>query len=138
MEGRRLEEEDNLELVIFDLDGTLVKIPIDYPKIYAHLRKLLGPTADVVRLRQVNELTRKDPDLRRRAFQILTNAELEALPKLTVAHQTEVFSQKFRDVRKALVTMQGRKTVDLILPKLSLKFDLIVTREDSLDRLEQI
>jgi len=138
LEGRRLEEEDNLELVIFDLDGTLVKIPIDYPKMYAQLRELFGLNADVVRLRQVDELTKDDLNLRRRAFQILTAAEMEVLPKLTVNPQTVDFKERFKGLKKALVTLQGRKTVDRILPRIPFKFDLVVTRENSLDRLEQI
>jgi len=138
LEGGRLEEEDNLELVIFDLDGTLVKIPIDYPKMYTQLRELLGLNADVVRLKQVDELTKNDPDLRRRAFQILTAAEIEALPKLTVNPQTADFKERFKGLKKALVTLQGRETVNCILPRIPFKFDLVVTRENSLDRLEQI
>jgi len=138
LEGRRLEEEDNLELVIFDLDGTLVKIPIDYPKMYAQLRKLFGLNADMVRLRQVDELTKDNLDLRRRAFQILTEAEMEALPKLTVNPQTVDFKERFKGLKRALVTLQGRETVDRILPRIPFKFDLVITRENSLDRLEQI
>jgi len=138
LEGKWLEEEDNLELVIFDLDGTLVKIPIDYPKMYAKLRELFGLSSDVVRLRQVDELTKDDLDLRRRAFQILTDAEMEALPKITENPQAVDFKERFKGLKKALVTLQGKETVDRILPRIPFKFDLVVTRENSLDRLEQI
>ncbi|RLE36910.1 hypothetical protein DRJ17_07650 [Candidatus Woesearchaeota archaeon] len=43
-----------------------------------------------------------------------------------------------RTVDKALVTMQGPEVVNQILPLLKIKFKIIVTREYSLDRAEQL
>lgn len=133
-----MEGKGRLSLVIFDLDGTLVKLPIDYDKMYDRLRKLFGLEDRVVPLRTVDRLTRNNPLLRMRAFEILTEAELEALPRMRINPKLDELRKIFREVRKALVTMQGREVVDLILPRLGLRFSAIVTREQSMDRSEQL
>ena len=45
---------------------------------------------------------------------------------------------KFLKEPKALVTMQGKILTRNILNSLKLSFDVVVTREDSLDRAEQL
>ena len=133
-----MEKESCLELVIFDLDGTLVKLPIDYDKMYSKLRQLFNLKDRVVPLKTVDKLTRGNLGLRRRAFQILTEAEMEALPKIRLNPSLEELREKFKPVDKALVTMQGPEVVNQILPLLKIKFKMVVTREHSLDRAEQL
>ncbi len=40
--------------------------------------------------------------------------------------------------RRALVTLQGKKVVEAILDQFGLTFDVVVTREDSVSRAEQL
>jgi len=44
----------------------------------------------------------------------------------------------FCDKVRCLVTLQGRQVVERILEETGLSFDQVVTREDSLSRIEQI
>jgi phosphoglycolate phosphatase-like HAD superfamily hydrolase len=46
--------------------------------------------------------------------------------------------REFAGKPKALVTLQGKAVVTLILKKFGLSFDVVVTREDSLFRAEQL
>jgi phosphoglycolate phosphatase-like HAD superfamily hydrolase len=48
------------------------------------------------------------------------------------------YYQKFLEKRKALVTMQGKPLVQIALKRLGLSFNVVITREDSLSRDEQL
>jgi HAD superfamily hydrolase (TIGR01549 family) len=54
-----------------------------------------------------------------------------------VKEGTELYEQ-YSEIPKALVTMQGKTTVEKILSTLNLSFRVIITREDGLDRTAQI
>lgn len=71
-------------------------------------------------------------------MEIWTKAENEALPKLKVIKEGMEIYRRFSDRKKALVTMQSREIVQKILEKTGLSFDYVVTREDSLSRIQQI
>jgi HAD superfamily hydrolase (TIGR01549 family) len=123
-----------IEAVVFDLDGTLVNIQIDYEKLYARIEeqeriKIKGLTATLQKLGK---------EEREKAFEIWTKEEFEALPKMTVNEKGMKIYKTYSGKPCALVTMQGKETVKVILKKLGLKFRFIITREDSLDRVEQI
>jgi HAD superfamily hydrolase (TIGR01549 family) len=46
--------------------------------------------------------------------------------------------ERYSEIPKALVTMQGQKTLEKILRTLNLSFQAVITREDSLNRSVQI
>ena len=124
-----------IKAVIFDLDGTLVNLPIDYPSLYDEFRKITG-------IKSIKPVTKKvsslNESLRGKVFEAWTRAEFAILPKMTIVKKGMELYEQYLGVPKALVTMQGKKTVEKILDTLSLSFNVIVTREDSLDRNVQI
>jgi HAD superfamily hydrolase (TIGR01549 family) len=121
--------------VIFDLDGTLVSLPIDYSDLYAKFRQIIGG-------KSVEPLTKTVADLndalRKKVFKTWTRAEFEILPRMTVVKEGIKLYEQYSEVPKALITMQGKDTTKRILHTLTLTFWTVITREDSLDRTAQI
>ncbi len=120
---------------IFDLDGTLVCLPIDYEKMFDEFKRIMH--VNVVRP-LVETLSRVDSHTRGEVFAAWDRAELAVARGSTVCTEGGMLYQQFKDKPKALVTLQGRDTVDIILECYDFKFDVIVTREDSLFRDEQL
>jgi len=127
--------EANIKLVIFDLDGTLVNLPIDYNKLKDEFAKILKTD----NLTPISEkLSKIDDDMRKKVFEVWTRFEFEALPRMEVIKEGIELYRKFNDKIRSLVTLQGRKITMVILERTRLSFDFIVTREDSLLRSKQI
>jgi HAD superfamily hydrolase (TIGR01549 family) len=124
-----------IKAIIFDLDGTLVSLPIDYPALYAAFQKIM-------KIKNIEPLTKTvtalNDDLRRKVFETWTRAELAILPKVTIVKEGMELYQQYSRIPRALVTMQGKETVERILRTLNLSFQAVMTREDSLDRTAQI
>jgi len=125
-----------IEAVIFDLDGTLITLPLDYE------RELLPQFSRVTGIDNMHPLTEKvsklDQKKKEKVFEIWNEAELKALEKMTVNSKGKTLYNKHLNKPKALVTLQGKIVVQNILEDLALRFDFIVTREDSLNRTEQL
>ena len=124
-----------IKAVIFDLDGTLVHLPINYEKLFTEFKKIIG-TSDLHPLAQkVSEL---DTKTKKKIFDVWNNFEIEAVSNLRLNTEGMGFYKKFSKKRKALVTMQGKPVVDIITERLKLHFDAIITREETLNRIEQL
>lgn len=121
--------------VIFDLDGTLIRLPINYEALFRKFQRIMKTT-------QVRPLAQTiavlDKKTRREVDEVWTRAELEALHDLRVNNKGIKLYQKFSGKPLALVTMQSRIAVKEILKKIGLSFDSVVTREESLSRTRQI
>jgi HAD superfamily hydrolase (TIGR01549 family) len=124
-----------IEAVIFDLDGTLIQLPIDYDAFFQELKRILK-TEKVPPL--LETLSKLDPDKKEKAFIAWENAEQSASDKITLNAEGMKIYKKFTHKPRALVTMQGRKLINTKLTQLGLVFDAAITREDSLDRVEQL
>ncbi len=120
---------------IFDLDGTLVCLPINYETMFDEFKRIMR--VDVVRP-LVDTIARADGRARQEVFAAWDRAELSVARGSTVCNEGSMLYHQNQDKPRALVTLQGRKTVDVILECYGLKFDVIVTREDSLFREEQL
>jgi len=124
-----------IKAAIFDLDGTLVNLPIDYDALYAEFRKIIG-------IQNIEPITKTvaalSETLRGKVYETWTIAESVILPKMTIVKEGAELYEQYSEIPKALVTMQGKKTVEKILSTLSLSFQAVLTREDSLDRTAQI
>jgi phosphoglycolate phosphatase-like HAD superfamily hydrolase len=124
-----------LKAAIFDLDGTLVNLPIDYRALYAEFRKIVG-------IKNIAPLTKTigalNGALKRKVLETWARAEFAILPEVTVVNEGMQIYEQYLKIPKALVTMQGKKTVERILCIQGLSFQAIITREDSLDRAAQI
>ena len=72
---------DEIKLIIFDLDGTLVNLPVDYEKLKLEFTRILK-TNDITPISK--KLSNVDKKTRRELFKMWTKLELEALPKIEV------------------------------------------------------
>ena len=121
--------------VIFDLDGTLVDIPINYEKLSEEFKRIMKtnnvrPLSDVVS--KTNGATRK------KVFKTWDKTELAILEKISTKTTGLKIYQENADKRKALVTLQGKEIVDAVLEKFQLSFEVVVTREETLSRADQL
>jgi HAD superfamily hydrolase (TIGR01549 family) len=76
--------------------------------------------------------------LRGKVFETWTKAELAILPRMAIVKKGIDLYRQYSEIPKALITMQGKETVEKVLGTLNLSFQEVVTREDTLDRTEQI
>jgi HAD superfamily hydrolase (TIGR01549 family) len=124
-----------IEALVFDLDNTLVYLPIDYEKLFQDFGKIMETE-------NVRPLTKTIPKLeektKNRIFKTWEKAELEASRKIRENKNGMAVYGKFCEQSKALITLQGRTVTDAILKLTGLSFKAIVTREDSFDRIEQL
>jgi HAD superfamily hydrolase (TIGR01549 family) len=124
-----------IEAVIFDLDGTLIHLPINYESLFQEFGRIMK-TRDVRPLTKT--IPRLDERTRKRIFKVWDRAELETLAHITVSHEGMALYREFVDKPKALVTMQGKALVQKVTERLGLSFDHVITREYSLDRVRQL
>ena len=120
--------------VVFDLDGTLVNLPIDYEKLFQEVRER-------AKISDVNPITKTiaklDAKTKEEVFKVWDRIEAIAWQQGTVKKAGISLYRKFAKEPKALVTMQGKTLTRNIIDSLKLSFDVTITREDSLDRAEQ-
>jgi len=124
-----------IKAVTFDLDGTLIQLPIDYKRLFQEFQKIMktdkiNPIAKTV--------SKTGNASRAQLFKVWDNAELAASKKITTNEEGMTVYRKNLEKPKALVTMQGRKLVATIVEQLELSFDVVITREDSLNREKQL
>ena len=127
---------------IFDLDGTLFTIPVDWLKVREEVGKMSGaPVGEVPIFLKVEQLVSVRPSIRETLFAMLDRHELEAAPSATpMSGAIELLSHVSKVAKMGLVTMQGSAACDKVLGRhhLGELFDVLVTREDSLDRAAQL
>lgn len=127
-----------MNLIIFDLDGTLVRLPIDYDSLR---RRLYAEFGDKRVFESIYKfLLSLDDKGRERAFKIIDEFELGSISSMYVDPTLNEGFSLIEDFEKALVTLQGLKPAKKILERIGLKdkFSIIVTREVSLDRTQQL
>jgi HAD superfamily hydrolase (TIGR01549 family) len=124
-----------IEAVIFDFDGTLVYLPIDYEKLFREISKITK-MSDVRPLTKV--VAHLDEETKKKVFDVWNKIEIEALANMKVTQKGVANYKNFLEKQKALVTMQGKPLVQIALKRLGLSFNFIITREDSLNRVEQL
>jgi len=124
-----------IKAVIFDLDGTLIHLPIDYEKLFQEFGKIME-TADVRPLAKT--ISKLDEKTKKKIFEAWDNTELAALADATVNDEGISLYKKFSEKPRALVTMQGKALVQIMLERLGLSFNFVITREYCLNRVEQL
>ena len=121
--------------VVFDLDGTIVCLPINWELLFEEFKRIMK--VDTVRP-IVDTVARVDGKTQLEVFAIWDKAELAVAKRVTFCQEGAKLYRENLGKTKALVTLQGRKVVDVILKEFSLNFDVVITREDSLFRPEQL
>lgn len=115
-----------LKGIIFDLDGTIVDVSYNWPRIKAELE-----TEGVPILSYLAELEEPEKSKKRR---LLEKYEKEATEKAVVKQgitQLLDFLKK-EGIKMALVTNNSQKNVSFLLKKFNLEFDCIICRESGL------
>jgi phosphoglycolate phosphatase-like HAD superfamily hydrolase len=125
-----------IQALIFDLDGTLLDLPIDYPKMYVEFKAIMGVSEVRPLLKTVAQI--KDPATLQRVFSAWEKFEMAIIDRVTVHEEGMKIYRQYADLPKALVTMQGKETMSKILAKFDLSFDAMLNREDSFSRIEQL
>ncbi len=124
-----------IDAVIFDLDGTLVHVPIDYEPLFEEFKRIMRvkevrPLVDVV--------SKAKGKTKQLVFEAWDKAEQAVLGRTAPNDSGMEMYKKYLAKRKALVTLQGKTVVEAILRRFHLAFDVVVTREDSLFRVDQL
>ncbi len=112
--------------ILFDMDGVVVRQRLDFPAIK---REIFGTTDGYI----LERMAGLAPSERARAEAILDRHETAAAAKAEPMDGIVSFLawMETRDLRRGLVTRNSRKSVDLVLDRLGLRFDAVVTREDA-------
>lgn len=124
-----------IEAVIFDLDGTLIRLPIEYDKLFHEVERIMKTKNAHPLLKTIAEANEEQ---KKEIFEAWDKIEANALSDATPNKEGMNLFEQFRQKPKILVTMQGKKTVDKILDRFSLSFEETVTRENSVSRNEQL
>ena len=129
--------------IIFDLDGTLVLLPIRYEIIFEKLQNLFD-TKDEFKplIPTILEKANNNIELLQQAFDFICEEEtLAANNSEVIDGAIDILNYfKKRNYSLSLVTMQCMKAAKLVLDKMQISelFSSIITRDDSNQRSTQI
>ena len=128
--------------IIFDLDGTLVHLPIRYDIIRKELQKLFNTNNEFIPLIPSILKIAANSDMVDRAFKIICKQEVVATNKLEIVEGAVdilnyLNSQKFL---LGLVTLQCRRAAEKIISKMGTEnlFSYVLTRDESNSRVDQL
>ncbi len=127
---------------VFDLDGTLISLPVEWDKVRSDLRRLTNTALDFNPFfLDVQTIVAKDPALLAPMMSVIDDYESRAVPDARLEEGAlEVLSSISKRAKLSLVTMQGRAACARILDRLGMArfFESSFTREDSMDRTAQL
>ncbi len=135
---------ENKRLIIFDLDGTLIKLAVDWPLLKRTLSRMVNEiygeehsfTSISRCLTHIRE--RQDETLLKKFFKVIEEHEVRNIENSTPIKESLYFINHLEefcvkdDVKLAIMSLNTRKTIKKALEILGLenKFDMIVGRED--------
>ncbi len=128
--------------IVFDLDGTLFHLPVDWKEVRKDLDALMGRSLDGAPIFDaIAGTTEPGSQARKDLFAVIDRRELPASDSARpIDGAVDLVAFAAARFRIGLVTMQGRLACRRVLlesGQLS-RFEVILTREDSLSRKEQI
>ena len=142
MEGKSPVNARSYRTFVFDLDRTLVTIPIDWPTVRKEYERISGEKLDrTLMFLQLRQVLARRPELREPLFSMIDSFELRAAASTRpLEGAVDLLTMLSGRSRLALVTLQGRAVCAEISRLVGLGgfFSAQITREDSLDRGEQI
>lgn len=129
--------------IIFDLDGTLIQLPINYDNIQSKLKLFFNTTENLSPLiPTIIKLSKNDQNKIKIAFSLICKEEILASKNFKIMDEAiEVLKfLKSKNLILCLVTMQCRIALKEILYKMNILelFDFIISRDENYDRFEQI
>ncbi len=124
-----------IDAVVFDLDGTLFHVPIDYERLFEEFKKILQVENVRPLIYTISKTSEKNKKL---VFVAWEKAERLAFEKISINKSGIAIYRMYKDKPKALVTLQGQVLVNAILRKYDLSFAAVITREDDLFRENQL
>jgi len=127
---------------VFDFDGTLASVPVDWDGVKKDLREVLGSREELPSVfPTIVRLMKDDPSIRDRAFALIDQYEERALPKASLSPGSfDLLELISRTSKISLVTMQGSRAIDSLLSRFELNLFVLhrFTREESTSRAEQV
>ena len=134
--------EAGAECFVFDMDGTLITLPVEWDKVRADLQRLTGTNLPFNPFfLDVQTILAKDPLLLGAIMRTIDHYESLAVPEAKLEEGAiEALVALSRKAKLSLVTMQGRAACDKLLSRLGMDryFSSSFTREDSMDRPTQL
>ncbi len=132
-----------LKGVIFDLDGTLIRLPVRYDLLRDQLRRLFQSKSDFFQLiPSIVDQAKGDPTMVRTAFELICVEELLGTSKIVIIKGALDLLHQLKSDNKilGLVTLQCRKAARHIINNVEMEglFSSILTRDESYDRHDQI
>ena len=129
--------------VIFDLDGTLIQLPINYDIIQKNLKEFFNISENLKPLiPTIIELSKNDQNKIKTAFSLICKEEILASKNFEIMDgAVEILKfLKSKNLILCLVTMQCRAALNEILYKMNILdlFDFVISRDENYDRFEQI
>ena len=129
--------------VIFDLDGTLIQLPINYDIIQKNLKEFFNISENLKPLiPTIIELSKNDQNKIKTAFSLICKEEILASKNFEIMDEAVEILKflKSKNLILCLVTMQCRAALNEILYKMNILdlFDFVISRDENYDRFEQI
>jgi HAD superfamily hydrolase (TIGR01549 family) len=131
---------EDIDAVIFDLDGTIAKLHVDWELMKLDIKRYLHSNYNVVKApKNLNEdlddtLEKLGKEAESGVNRIIEEHELRNMEEVEAIKDTITLIKKFKDNGKKLVVFSTnmRRTVETVLSNLGLDkyFDFIVARED--------
>lgn len=129
---------DNIRVLVFDLDGTLVKLPVDWNSVVQQLSEVVGKKVNSV-LGVLNQYF--NTSLYSRINKVLEVHELKSINELEILDNSVSLLRKLSNrYRISIVTMQSRRVAREVVHRMGISdiIDTILTREDARNRIEQL
>ena len=129
--------------LIFDLDGTLVKLHIDEKLLKKKLQSFFKTDDELTPLiPAILHLAENNSNLIQKAFTTICDEEIKASENMELINDSISFLNILhsKNIKLCLVTMQCRAATEKILNKLKIKeiFSNVLTRDEFPERLEQL
>jgi len=127
--------------VVVDVDGTLVKTPIDWYAVRRRIEEVCGVYIDYRPL--IEGIYRYlDRGAVPKALEVVEEAELSSAAAVSPSLALVELARNLKECgcRLAVVTLRGLTSARLVLERLGLVayVDALVTREDTIDRARQV
>lgn len=142
MEGASALKPSDFDYFIFDLDGTLFSIPVDWVAVRNELAAMIKePIEGTPLFHKVQQVVAARPALKEGVLHLIESHELKAVESVKpLPGGVELIYSLFEVSKLALVTLQSARVCNEILRRHKVidLFEAVVTREDSLDRAAQL